>query len=417
MVENIINKTINFLRESGVDIFIRMEGATYGRRDGRTPIYTTSNKNLTLEVRSDSLNIDEVFPVITFLNAIISEKSQKIHTDFNDKTTQFLASLSPFKDKKDSFKKVSKSIRKVLKLKRVILLETVKDRLIGIGSEGEDIYKSIESGSVEELVLKKNNGAYVSKGVNVKSMFYKENYLYVEPLNGVEKRIGLIIFESDNPIPIENINMLRQFSSLAGLFIEINIFREDMTRLMENSLNVMIDALDSRTKGGKNHTKRVVEISLNFAKYLNLDNNLIKTLERGALLHDIGKIGVSDTILNKDGPLNDNEIEQVRQHPIYGMEIITKIKGIEKGVHDIVMYHHERWDGKGYPKGLKGKEIPFLARILIFSDIYEALTSDRSFRKAYDKEFAINYIKKNSGAIFDPELTDKFLEYIGGTSH
>jgi putative two-component system response regulator len=99
------------------------------------------------------------------------------------------------------------------------------------------------------------------------------------------------------------------------------------------------------------------------------------------------------------------------------MEIISKIQNISDKVKDIVMYHHEHWDGSGYPSGLRGEEIPFLARIVTLADIYEALTSDRIYRKAYTKEYTVNYIKENAGKIFDPNLSDKFVEFIGGSDY
>jgi HD-GYP domain-containing protein (c-di-GMP phosphodiesterase class II) len=417
MIDEIINNTLSFLEERGISIFIESKNKVYGKKEKGVPIYSTYNKYYSLELYAEKLDIDKIFPIITFLDSVLSRDYEKVHLDFNNKMTEFFSLLSSFKDKYDSFEKISKAINKIMELEEVVILERIGNRLKGLSSSNSQYDYEIKEGSAEELAFQKEGGVYLNLYSKLKSFFSGENYIYIEPLKGTEKKIGLIIFISPYPLPIERINMLKQFTDLAGLFIEIHIFREDMAKLMENSLNVMIDALDSRTKGGKNHTKRVTAISIDFAKYIGLSEEEINTLKTGTLLHDIGKIGVSDSILNKEGPLTDEEMEKVRYHPVYGTEIIVKIDGLNPKAKDIVLYHHERWDGKGYPKGLKGKEIPFLARLVNIVDIYEALTSDRSYRKAYDKNFAIKYIKENKNKVFDPELADKFVEFIGGRDY
>ncbi len=417
MIQKIINDTVSLLEKEGIYIFIETDTINYGKSLQEHAIYSIDNKNYKLKLYAQKVDIDRIFPIITFLDSVLS-KEEKDHNDFNDKIIEFFTFLSPFKDKIDSFKKISESIQKVMKIKDVLVLEDKKDKLQGINSKGKSIEKTVEKDTAEYMALNKNGGVYLNHGAKLRSLFVgNDTYSYIEPLKGRDNRIGLIIFNSEKPISIKNINIFKQFASLAGIFIEIHIFRENMSKLLENSLNVMIDALDSRTKGGKNHTKRVTEIYVNFGKYLKLSQEDLEILKVSSLLHDIGKIGVSDTILNKEGPLTEEEMNKVRYHVIYGKEIVSKIKGIDKKVEDIIMYHHERYDGKGYPNGLKGKEIPFFAKLLIFADIYEALTSDRSYRKAYDHEFAINYIKENKGKIFDPELTDKFIDFIGGNKY
>ncbi len=417
MVDGIINDTLSFLKERGISIFIESKNKVYGKKEKGVPIYSTYNKYYFLEVFAEKLDIDKVFPIITFLDSVLSRDYEKVHLDFNNKMTEFFSLLSSFKDKYDSFKKISKSISNIMDLEEVIILERKGNRLKGLSSSNSQYDYEIKKGSAEELAFQKEGGIYLNLNSKLKSFFSGENYIYIEPLKGTEKKIGLIIFVSFYPLPIERINMLKQFTGLAGLFIEIHVFREDMEKLMENSLNVMIDALDSRTKGGKNHTKRVTAISVDFAKYIGLPKEDIDILKTGALLHDIGKIGVSDSILNKEGPLTDDEMEKVRHHPVYGSEIIVKINGLDPKVKDIVLYHHERWDGKGYPEGLKEKEIPLLSRLVNIVDVYEALTSDRSYRKAYDRNFAIKYIEENKSKAFDPELSDKFVEFIGGRDY
>jgi HD-GYP domain-containing protein (c-di-GMP phosphodiesterase class II) len=137
----------------------------------------------------------------------------------------------------------------------------------------------------------------------------------------------------------------------------------------------------------------------------------LKNIKYGALLHDIGKVGVDLSILNKPGRLTDEEYEIIKTHPMQGYEIIKPIKFLQDKF-AAIKYHHERWDGTGYPEGLKGEEIPLEARIVSVADTFDAMTSTRSYRKALDKEIAIEEIKKNAGKQFDPRVVAAFLKII-----
>ncbi len=132
-------------------------------------------------------------------------------------------------------------------------------------------------------------------------------------------------------------------------------------------------------------------------------------LRRGALLHDIGKIGIPDNILLKPGDLTEEEWAVMRKHPVFASEMLRPISYLRRSL-DIPYLHHERWDGSGYPFGLAGEQIPLAARIFAVVDVYDALTSDRPYRKAWTKAEAQNYIRENSGKLFDPEVAEVFLE-------
>ena len=136
-------------------------------------------------------------------------------------------------------------------------------------------------------------------------------------------------------------------------------------------------------------------------------------IRRGATLHDIGKMGIPDRILHKPGPLTAEEWRTMRQHPQYACELLTPIDYL-RPAKDIPCYHHERWDGGGYPAGLKGDEIPLSARLFAVVDVYDALTSNRPYRPAWSKQVAFNYIQKKAGILFDPQIVAAFLELIKG---
>lgn len=141
------------------------------------------------------------------------------------------------------------------------------------------------------------------------------------------------------------------------------------------------------------------------------DNNTINDLITVGLLHDIGKIAIRDSILNKKGPLTDDEWKEIKRHPEISYRIISSVNDMAD-LAELVLYHHERWDGNGYPKGIKGDSIPMLARIITVADSYDAMTSPRPYRGALSKEVAQAEILANSGKQFDPEIADVFLKMI-----
>jgi PAS domain S-box-containing protein len=167
--------------------------------------------------------------------------------------------------------------------------------------------------------------------------------------------------------------------------------------------------LEIRDKDTEGHTQRVVEIGLKLARYFNLTEEELERFRRGAILHDIGKIRVPDEILLKPTQLNDKEWEIMRQHPLYAREMVQGIRILEEAL-EIPLYHHERWDGSGYPYGLKGKEIPLCARIFAVVDVWDALISDRPYRPAWTREVARDYIANQAGRQFDPQVVEVFLK-------
>ena len=168
-------------------------------------------------------------------------------------------------------------------------------------------------------------------------------------------------------------------------------------------------ALDLRDKETEGHTQRVTEITALFAQKLGIKTASIVDIRRGALLHDIGKIGVPDSILLKPGPLSDDEWVIMKQHPDIANRLLKDIKYLQ-GALDIPYCHHEKWDGSGYPRGLQGNDIPIAARLFAIIDVWDALSSDRPYRKAWPTEKIFSYIKENSGTHFDPGLVPEFLK-------
>ena len=178
-----------------------------------------------------------------------------------------------------------------------------------------------------------------------------------------------------------------------------------------NAINTIIDTLHEKNKREEQHSKRVSYLSYRFGKALGLPERELKILKTMGLLHDVGKIGIDEMILNKDGFLTEKEYSEIKKHPEIGYRILSSVNELSE-IADYVLAHHERWDGKGYPRGLKGSEIPYLARIISITDSYDAMTSDRAYRKAKSREFAIKEFVKNAGTQFDPDLAIRFSELL-----
>lgn len=171
------------------------------------------------------------------------------------------------------------------------------------------------------------------------------------------------------------------------------------------SLSKALDAKDSYTSG---HASRVQEYSVKLAEEYGLSSKEIEDIKTSSILHDIGKIGIIDYILNKPGRLTDEEFEKIKEHPKVGADIIGEISFL-KDISKIIRYHHERYDGRGYPEGLKADEIPIEACIICIADSYDAMTSDRPYRAALTREEALEEIEKNTGTQFHPSLAKRFL--------
>ena len=171
-------------------------------------------------------------------------------------------------------------------------------------------------------------------------------------------------------------------------------------------------AMDLRDKETEGHTQRVTKMAVDLAKAMKFNDEDIIHVRRGALLHDVGKIGVPDHILLKPDKLTDEEWQIMRQHPQFAYDMLSPINYLHRAL-DIPYCHHEKWDGTGYPRGLKAEQIPLAARIFAVVDVWDAVTSDRPYRKAWSKEDALRYIREQSGKHFDPQVVDVFLREFG----
>ena len=195
-------------------------------------------------------------------------------------------------------------------------------------------------------------------------------------------------------------------------------FREKNSELAAR-YNAMIEglsrALELRDLETEGHTRRVSSLVIKLVEHMHIPSDRWDAIRQGALLHDIGKIGIPDAILLKPGSLNTQEKRVMQQHVTYGYNILAPIIHIQDTL-DITLYHHERWDGKGYPSGLKGEQIPLVARLFAAVDVFDALSSDRPYRSAWSRAQVLEYLRRESGRQFDPQVVQYFLEVAGGSA-
>ncbi len=197
----------------------------------------------------------------------------------------------------------------------------------------------------------------------------------------------------------------------AQLITGLHQANEDLMQAYDATIEGWSMAMDLRDKETEGHTLRVTDMTVALARKLNLSDSEIVHVRRGALLHDIGKVGVPDSILLKPGRLTPEERRIIEKHPVYAFNMLQSIAYLRPAL-DIPHLHHEKWDGSGYPYGLKGEQIPLTARLFALVDVYDALTSDRPYRPAWSKEETITYIREQSGRHFDPSLVSLFLDYL-----
>ncbi len=206
----------------------------------------------------------------------------------------------------------------------------------------------------------------------------------------------------------------------ARLFDDLQRSNQKLAQAYDVTLEGWARALELRDQETQGHTRRVTQLTLKLAKKMGIKGEDLDHIRRGALLHDIGKMGIPDRILLKPGPLTEEEQKIMQQHPVYAYEMLKPIEKLQPALH-IPYCHHERWDGSGYPRGLKGTQIPLAARIFAVVDVWDALRSERPYREAWPAKKVLKHIHDQAGKQFDPEVVKAFArliveEVIGGSN-
>ena len=213
-------------------------------------------------------------------------------------------------------------------------------------------------------------------------------------------------FANQAAVAIDNADL---FEDLERSNFKLEKANRNLEQAYQKTLEGWVRALDLKDKETEGHTQRVTVLTERLARSMGVEGDALEHIRRGALLHDIGKMGIPDSILLKKGELTAEEREQIHQHPIYAKSMLKDIEFLKHAI-DIPYCHHEKWDGTGYPRGLKGMEIPFAARIFAVIDVWDALVSDRPYRKARPPEEVRAHINADAGKHFDPHVVRAFLE-------
>lgn len=254
----------------------------------------------------------------------------------------------------------------------------------------------------------------------------KEGFLslFAVPLAAKAKIRGVLIAFHRLPLRLSP-RRLEFLTTLAGqlaiaidnitMFEELTRSHTELALAYDTTIEGWARALELRDQETEGHTRRVAELTVKLAQALGIKAQDLVHLHRGAFLHDIGKMGIPDQILLKPSPLTEEEWEIMKKHPTYSWELLSPVEYLRPAL-DIPYCHHEHWDGSGYPRGLKGEEIPLSARIFAVVDVWDALTSDRPYRSAWPQDRAREYIKEQAGHHFDPRVVEKFLELLGEPS-
>lgn len=216
----------------------------------------------------------------------------------------------------------------------------------------------------------------------------------------------LFMLGQQGAIAIENVHILR----------ELHGVNQQLRQAYDQTLESLIGLLELRDDETEGHSRRVAEFTLRIAREMGLSEESLVHIRRGALLHDIGKVGVPDAILLKKGPLTAEEWAIMQRHPVMAFEILSKIPFLRPAL-DIPYCHHERWDGSGYPRGLRGEQIPLAARIFAVVDVWDALLSQRPYRPPWERERVRAYIREQAGKLFDPAVVEVFLRLEAEFAH
>jgi HD-GYP domain-containing protein (c-di-GMP phosphodiesterase class II) len=248
--------------------------------------------------------------------------------------------------------------------------------------------------------------------IDVSRMTGLMDSLLLAPLRTQDNSLGLLVggekADGTNITSVDS-KLCDSFAKTLAIFLENRMLYEDMHAMFIGTLHALTSAIDAKDSYTHGHTERVAMLARMLAKQVGLDDGTAERVYISGLLHDVGKIGVPEAVLCKAGQLTDDEFELIKMHPQIGARILQDIRQMEDLLPG-VLYHHERWDGGGYPKGLSGENIPLFGRLIGLADAFDAMSSTRTYRHAMQMNQVLSEIKQCSGTQFDPDLIEAFLE-------
>jgi len=244
--------------------------------------------------------------------------------------------------------------------------------------------------------------------------FFKPTAVLYLPLRSGETTVGVLIVEGEGRTPFEQFE-LRTISGVAAqlaLSLRYRSLLGGLQTTFSSAWTALARAIEARDGYVEIHTPRMITLTGLIAQKLGLSDEMVSAVQLGALLHDIGKIGIRDSVLNKPDPFTPEERREMERHPLIGADLVGSIHGLPKATLECIRHHHESWDGSGYPDGLAGNDIPLSARIACVVDVWDAMQSSRPYKPLDERESVFEYFEKYRGVRFDPEIVDIFLALL-----
>ena len=273
-----------------------------------------------------------------------------------------------------------------------------------------------------DVMMPKMNGFEVCRSIRSMPEIAEAPIILITSLDDHESRIQGLRAGADDFVTkpynsmelfarLQTILRLNRYRRIAEQQEELQALNKELLSAYNRTIEGWSQALDLRDRETEGHTQRVTNLTLKFATAVGFSDADLEHVRRGSLLHDVGKLGIPDSILHKADKLTDEEWITMRRHPVYAYQWLSSIDFLGPAL-DIPYSHHEKWDGSGYPRGIKGEEIPLSARLFAVVDVWDALCSDRPYRHAMSKADALEYIRSSAGTHFDPSLARVFIELI-----
>ncbi|KLO25163.1 HD-GYP domain-containing protein [Marinitoga sp. 1155] len=384
---NLILENINFLRKNNIEYYISINNKKFvnTKEQKKEIIKVEYKKENNVEIIFFD-NIDEDY-LLSFDNVIRNfckiEKKEYI----NNKIFDILSQLKP----NITFEKTIENIKKTLK------------NLLNLDNMDFYIYETssfFQTNDFKHSKLEKNKFIYC----NIDKLYF--------PIFFEGEIFGHFILKKNMGFDLYDYTILYKLNDYIKKTIENSFLENKFEIILDKSLNVLTSILETRVPGAEKHCHNIAKSAIKIGEYLNLEKKDIQNLKLGSMIFDIGKIGIPEYILTKKEELTKEENQLIKKHVLYGYELVSKIPTIPDKVKKIVLYHHEKWNGEGYPEGLEKNKIPLLAQIIGLLDTYYSLLEDRPYRNKLPKTKVLELIDSYSDIFFNPELVNALKEVV-----
>ncbi|AEX84524.1 HD-GYP domain-containing protein [Marinitoga piezophila KA3] len=391
-IKNLILENINFLKTRNINYKIKIDNDIFenlNNKNAKKIFEVHYGSDILIEFYDNIDNLKDTF-LISF-DKLLREYTGIPSKDSEEIIFEILKYVKTEIDLKDTIEELKRIFENIFQLKKTEIY------LFKDNNNVDELKRALNIKYIEEF---KEDGIIINNNImNIPFKVDGKNFLLFELIKSREKSYDIIDY-----IVVKNIN------EYISKTIETSYLETRFEKILDKSLKVLTRILEARVPGAEKHCESVYKAAIKIGEKLNLTTKELKDLKFGSMIFDIGKIGIPEKILLKKEELTNSEKEEIRKHVIYGYELVSKIPTIPDGVKEIVLYHHEKWNGEGYPYGLKGDEIPILAQIIGLLDAYYSMLEDRPYRTKIPKSKAIELIEDYSGVFFNSQLVELLKE-------